>query len=239
MVARGDLGVEVDVARVPAIQKQIIQEAHRMRVPVIMATQMLNSMEHAGRPTRAEASDVFNAVVDGTDAVMLSGETAIGEFPVEAVRTMSRILAEAERTTAFPPAEAPAATRVGWVSPITEAVVEAARLACQRLDAGLLVVATRSGRSALAVSMQRSKTTTIALTDDERVARRLALFWGVLPIGRGPGIDQMDAAADYAIERATAQGLVAPGDRVVILRGFVSDHPTHNAMVVREIGPTP
>lgn len=237
MVARGDLGVEVDVARVPAIQKRILVEAHKARVPVIIATQMLNSMEHSSRPTRAEASDVFNAAVDGTDAVMLSGETAIGEFPVEAVRTMSRILAEAERASPAPPPTAPGSPvdRIGWISPITEAVVESASLACRRLDAALLVVATRSGRSALAVSMQRNRTPTIALAQSEEVARQLSLLWGVVPMilpGSGAG---GDGAVDHALSWARSKGLVSHGDRVVVLRGFFPDHPTHNTMVVREI----
>jgi pyruvate kinase len=237
MVARGDLGVEVDVARVPAIQKRILVEAHRARVPVIIATQMLNSMEHSSRPTRAEASDVFNAAIDGTDAVMLSGETAIGDFPVEAVRTMSRILTEAERTAGSRPAPDGDAgeARVGWISPITEAVVESASLACRRLDAALLVVATRSGRSALAVSMQRNRTPTIALAQSEEVARQLSLLWGVVPLTAHEPTSGADGAVDHALSWARSHRLVAPGDRVVVLRGFFPDHPTHNTMVVREV----
>ena len=168
MVARGDLGVEMDVARVPAIQKRIIAACHKARVPVITATQMLNSMETSSRPTRAEAADVFNAVLDGTDAVMLSGETAIGQYPVETVATMSRIAAEAEKScspTAASPDLGPSG-RPGCLSPITEGIVEAASLACRRLDAALLVVATHSGRTAMALSKHRHDTPTLALTDD-------------------------------------------------------------------------
>ena len=179
MVARGDLGVELDVTRVPAIQKQIIDTCNRARIPVITATQMLNSMETSSRPTRAEASDVFNAVLDGTDAVMLSGETAIGQYPIESVAMMSKIVSEAE-TLMFADfaVETPwtwsesnrpglAATdgsggstqpvaRAGRVQPITESVVEAASHISRRLNAALLVVATHSGRTALALSKQRN-----------------------------------------------------------------------------------
>ncbi|WP_315852013.1 pyruvate kinase [Tautonia rosea] len=237
MVARGDLGVEVDVARVPAIQKRIVKEAHSAGVPVIIATQMLTSMERSGRPTRAEASDVFNAAIDGSDAVMLSGETAIGDFPVEAVRTMSRILTEAERfeTAAHPFEGIEVGRDVGWVSPITESVVEAGSLASRKLGAALMVVATRSGRSALAVSMQRNRTPTIALGQTDEVARQLSLLWGVLPRTIPASISDLDEAVDHAVSWASDQGLVTSGDRVVVLRGFFPDQPSHNTMVVREI----
>ena len=151
MVARGDLGVEMDVERVPAIQKRVIGLCNYLHRPVITATQMLNSMEDSSRPTRAEASDVFNAVLDGTDAVMLSGETAVGKYPHEAVRTMRRICAEAEAyLKADGPGPVPSlpCSLTGLVNPITEAAVDAACLAARRLDTRLIVVATTSGRTA-------------------------------------------------------------------------------------------
>ncbi len=185
MVARGDLGVELAVTRVPAVQKRIIAACHHARVPVITATQMLNSMETSSRPTRAEASDVFNAVLDGTDAVMLSGETAIGDYPVEAVAIMSEVAAEAEaylfsqggpisgstgrrprrasRMGRWYVADEPSQiARAGQVRPITESVVEAASLISRRLNVALLAVATHSGRTALALSKQRNPAPTLA-----------------------------------------------------------------------------
>lgn len=247
MVARGDLGVEMDVARVPAIQKRVIAACNRARVPVITATQMLNSMEASSRPTRAEASDVFNAVLDGTDAVMLSGETAIGRYPVEAVATMSRIVTEAESylfgadTDAPGEAEALAlpaigrgTSRAGAVEPITECVVEAASLASRRLGAALLVVATHSGRTALALSKRRHATPTLALAGDPETARAMALYWGVTPLDRPEARDAEQALA-FALEWARPRGLVAPGDRVVLVSGIMPNSPIHNALLVREV----
>jgi pyruvate kinase len=197
MVARGDLGVEMDVAVVPAIQKRIIAACHRARVPVITATQMLNSMETSSRPTRAEASDVFNAVLDGTDALMLSGETAIGSYPVEAVATMSRIAAEAEALLPAGRVEQGPSSRRGWITPITEGVVDAASLACRRLDAKLLVVATHSGRTALALSKHRHPTPTLALTYSTEVSRSMSLYWGVTPV-HFPEITDVEQALAFA-----------------------------------------
>lgn len=240
MVARGDLGVEMDVARVPAIQKRIIAVCNRAGVPVITATQMLNSMELSSRPTRAEASDVFNAVLDGTDALMLSGETAIGKYPVEAVATMSRIASEAEAllTTGGVGVSALSGqtghSRADWVRPITEAVVEAASLAGRRLNAALLVVATHSGRTALALSKQRHAAPTLALADDPSVARAMALYWGVTPLYQADGVANPEQALTFALAWGRDRGLVKPGDRVVLIAGTTPGNPTHNALLVHE-----
>jgi pyruvate kinase len=253
MVARGDLGVELDVTRVPAIQKQIIDTCHRARVPVITATQMLNSMESTTRPTRAEASDVFNAVLDGTDAVMLSGETAIGQYPVESVAMMSRIACEAEKLLFAPfrsgapwtwsvlnwpgapgQAESRGVARAAQVQPITESVVEAASVISQRLNAALLVVDTHSGRTVLALSKQRNRTPTLALAHDIATARAMSLFWGVTPVPI-PDLHQRDQIRAFVVNWCRDQGLIVPGDCIVSIRGSVPDDPTHNAIEVYEV----
>ncbi len=244
MVARGDLGVEVDIARVPAIQKEVIAACHQARIPVITATQMLNSMETSNRPTRAEATDVFNAVIDGTDAVMLSGETAIGSYPVEAVETMSRIVAEAESRMLNNPTPAmpasgmrplgPGKGRAGWVQPITESVVEAVRNVTRRLGASLVIVSTNSGRTALALSKQRYAAPTLALSGDPAVARALALYWGVTPVN-APEQATGEAAVHFALDWARERGLASGGDYVVIVQGTMPNHPSHNAMMVEVV----
>ncbi|MBT6156796.1 MAG: pyruvate kinase [Planctomycetaceae bacterium] len=217
MVARGDLGVEVDVARVPLLQKRIIRLCNQHRIPVITATQMLDSMQENERPTRAEASDVANAVLDGSDAVMLSGETAIGEYPVQAVDIMSRIAQEAERlvaTTRFGDRHSQERTRA---TVTTEAVTLGATSAAEHLDADMIVVATHSGRTAMAVSKQRSPVPILALTDRFETARRMCLYWGVTPVKT----DAVHAPADALIEFVTDWGkrnhVLESGSRVILV----------------------
>jgi pyruvate kinase len=235
MIARGDLGVEIDVAKVPAVQKRIIGVCHRYRRPVITATQMLASMETSNRPTRAEASDVFNAILDGTDAVMLSGETAIGEYPVEAVTTMSRIAAEAEALLrSFPYAPLPVADGCTHEQPVTESMVEAACVACRSLDAKLLIVATFHGRSALAVSKQRQPTPTLALTTSARGARVMTLYWGVTPVVVAEitgAVNALGTALDWARDHS----IIAPGDHVALLVGTIPGVAVHNALLVEQV----
>jgi pyruvate kinase len=236
MVARGDLGVEMDAQRVPAIQKKIIALCNRAHRPVITATQMLNSMEHSSRPTRAEASDVFNAVLDGTDAVMLSGESAVGEYPVEAVATMRQICAEAEAYLEsdgrMPLGES--ASLAGLIEPITEAAVDAAHLVTERLNAPLIVVATDSGRTALALSNRRPTATILALTRTEQTARALALCWGVTPLLLAEASSAEDELAT-GIDWAKSHALVRPGQHVVLLRGQVAGEPTSRAVLAQEV----
>jgi pyruvate kinase len=221
---------------VPAIQKRIIALCNQTHRPVITATQMLNSMEHSSRPTRAEASDVFNAVVDGTDAVMLSGETAVGEYPVLAVATMRQICAEAEAylETHSRPAHAVSASLTGFVDPITEATVDAACLAANRLDASLIVVATDSGRTALALSNRRPAATILALTRDVQVARLLTVCWGVIPVLISD-ISHAEQNLAFAIDWGRSRGLIQPGRRVVLLRGEMPGLAGSRAVLAREV----
>src|SRR5262249_4783234 len=182
MVARGDLGVEVDLALVPIFQKRIIRLCNQHRIPVITATQMLDSMTHNSRPTRAEAADVANAVLDGTDAIMLSGETAAGDYPAEAVATMCRIAHEAERIL-HPHRQAD--THSQPRSPalaVTEAVTLGAARAADHLAADIVVVATRGGKTAMAISRQRNHTPILGISDSPQTARRMCLYWGVTPL---------------------------------------------------------
>ena len=212
MVARGDLGIEVSVESVPILQKMIIARANQRGVPVITATQMLESMVHNPSPTRAEASDVANAILDGTDAVMLSAETAIGQYPLEVVATMSRIAEEAEAAPdAYRIVERPLAPRGSF----PHAIAESADIAARRLPAAAIVAFTRSGSTALLVSKYRVPVPIIAVTTSEHVARRMALYWGVVAqvVPRPGGIDEM---LNTVMAGARRSGLVRTGDTVVV-----------------------
>jgi pyruvate kinase len=232
MVARGDMGVEMDVQRVPEIQKRIIAACNRTHRPVITATQMLNSMEQSSRPTRAEASDVFNAVLDGTDAVMLSGESAIGLFPVEAVTMMREICTQAEGYLKSDgrPARDEAAPLAELVDVMTAAAVDAACLMARQLDAALIVVAAASGHAARALANRRPDAPILALPPTEQIARRLSLCRGVIPVVLAERTTA-ERALRFGIESAKSRGLVAPGQHAVLLADQVDDRPNLRAVL--------
>jgi pyruvate kinase len=221
MVARGDLGVEMPLQRVPAIQKRIIALCNQTHRPVIVATQMLDSMERSSRPTRAEATDVFNAVVDGTDAVMLSGESAIGQYPVEAVSVMRDICVEAEAFLKSRRVDLPSPPRFALADAVTDAAVDGACLMARRLDASLIVVLADSGWTALALSNRRPSAAILALCRTEAVARRLSLCWGVEPVAISDTSDAEQLLA-LGIACAKSQGLVKSGQHAVLLRGEIA-----------------
>ena len=220
MVARGDLGVELKLGELPAVQKEVIDRSNRAGVPVITATEMLESMVTSNRPTRAEASDVANAIWDGTDAVMLSQETSIGAHPVEAVRAMARICMGAQKHPDFERA------RQIWREPgqVGSAIAHAAVSTATELQARVIIAFTESGTTALRCSKARPRMPVIAASPHEEVLRRTALYSGVVPLRVQPGsdTDQMIANASAA---ALEAGMVRPGDRVVVVAGVPVGRP--------------
>jgi len=216
MIARGDLGVEMGPEAVPVLQKRIIAEANRRRCLVITATQMLDSMTQHPHPTRAEASDVANAVFDGTDAVMLSSETAIGHHPVEAVRVMDRIIRAAEEATE-PGFVRRADVGHGEVS-FTEAICTAASSAASAIVASAIVAFSELGATTRLLSKQRPAAPIIAFTPFEPVRQRMALYWGVIPHTMVQ-ITTTDERVREAERRLKAEGLAKTGQRIVILSG--------------------
>jgi pyruvate kinase len=216
MIARGDLGVQMGPEVVPVLQKKIITEANRRRRLVITATQMLESMTQNPHPTRAEASDVANAVFDGTDAVMLSAETAIGRYPVEAVCVMDRIIRAAEEGTEPGFVRRSEANR-GEVS-FPEAICTAASSAASAITASAIVAFSELGTTARLISKQHPVAPIIAFTPFEPVRRQMALYWGVIPHTMEQ-IAQTDERIHEAERRLKAEGLVKPGQRIVFLSG--------------------
>lgn len=213
MVARGDLGVEMNPERVPVVQKAIIKRAREFRRPVITATQMLESMTENPRPTRAEASDVANAIFDGSDAVMLSAETASGKYPVEAVSMMARIIEEAEGSITEFPRPAPQ-ERLKVAETVAELVCHASR----ELHMKLIAVFTHSGFTARLISRYRPLVPIIAFSPEEETRRRMALIWGVRPQPI-PDVRKVDGLASVAEKRLLEERLVCKGDVIGIVAG--------------------
>ena len=213
MVARGDLGVEMNPERVPVVQKTIIARARHFRRPVITATQMLESMTENPRPTRAEASDVANAIFDGSDAVMLSAETASGKYPVEAVSMMARIIAEAEASDWDSPPRLPLEKLK-----VAETVAELVCHASRELHMKLIAVFTHSGFTARLVSCYRPAVPIIAFSPEAETRRRMALIWGVLP-RHIRDVHKIDGLAAIAEKRLLDERLVRKGDVIGIVAG--------------------
>ena len=234
MVARGDLGVELPFEEVPIAQKKIIALCNKLGRPVITATQMLESMITHPRPTRAEASDVANAIFDGTDAVMLSAETAAGQYPRLAVEAMSRIIMEIEKHPRVVRTDERRLTADAAVS-TEQAIAAAATSAVRSLGAPALIVFTKSGFSARIVASHRPGVPILVLTDQERTYRQLALVWGVIPC-LVPHCDTYWDMVTLALEQVRLHELARAGDRVVVTAGVPFDVPgTTNLMKVETV----
>ena len=217
MIARGDLGVEMPLERVPLIQKEIIRACNRAGKPVITATEMLESMVEEARPTRAETTDVANAILDGTDAIMLSAETSIGKYPVQAVKMMARIARATEKKL---PYDLILAERRHWLERVTDELI--AFNACQSaysLKAKAIVAFTQSGSTARRVSRYRPNAPILALTPVEGVMDQLLLYWGVHPIKITEPADMEELFA-FAVKLVRKEGLAKPGDLIVITAGL-------------------
>ncbi|MBM7855273.1 pyruvate kinase [Desulfohalotomaculum tongense] len=234
MVARGDLGVEIPAEDVPMIQKTLIAKCNLAGKPVITATQMLESMTHNPRPTRAEASDVANAILDGTDAIMLSGESAAGKYPVEAVETMNRIAVRVEKS--FPYGKHFKKFSNGKAKTVTDGISSAVCSVSADLEAAAILSATASGHTARMISKYRPRCPIVAVTPNPKVLRKMALVWGVEPllVRKITGTDEMIAET---VEVALASGIIKAGDLVVITAGVpVGIHGTTNLLKVHTVG---
>jgi pyruvate kinase len=217
MVARGDLGVEVPLEKVPLIQKEIIDKCNRAGKPVIVATQMLESMTHAPRPTRAEVSDIANAILDGADAMMLSGETAIGDYPIHAVKVMNRVAKQTEKTLDYDKilterTALPCCT-------VTDAISQACGQVAADLQAAAIITSTNSGHTAAMVSRLRPAMPLLAITSDKTTLNRLTLWWGVQPflVKKYKSTDEM---TQMALKVAKKHGYLRVGQKVVVSAGM-------------------
>ncbi|CAM3853250.1 pyruvate kinase [Alicyclobacillus pomorum] len=234
MVARGDLGVEIPTEEVPLAQKRMISLCNRAGKPVITATQMLDSMQRNPRPTRAEASDVANAIFDGTDAIMLSGETAAGKYPLESVQTMAQIAIRAEQALCNQEVSDRHATTVERT--VTDVIGHAVQAMAAELGVSTIVTATTSGHSARMISKHRPRTFIVAATPKAEVARRLAVVWGVYPVVVRES-KTTDEVLEVAVEGALDAGYARHGDMVLVIAGVpVGQQGTTNLIKVHTIG---
>jgi len=238
MVARGDLGVETALERVPLVQKTIIHLCNALGKPVITATQMLQSMINAPRPTRAEASDVANAILDGSDAVMLSGETSIGKYPIEAVRIMAKIATTVENSTAFPynqlldmgPEES-----LSEQALISHAISQATVSLATAAHANAIISSTESGRTARMVARHRPKTPLLGITPFDTTARRMQMIWGVVPTVVNP-FYHTDAMIQTMVQAAVKQEYATIGSNVILTAGITLDvHGVTNMVKVHTV----
>jgi pyruvate kinase len=262
MVARGDLGVEVPLYTVPVLQKRIVAAGRLSGKPVIVATQMLESMVEQPRPTRAEATDVANAVFDGADVLMLSGETAAGKYPVLVVETMARIIQEAEdyaresnarptvqplghvharRTFALDPHDSQTAAEAAGAElslDVPDMVSAAAVLAAEKIGVRRIVAFSQSGFTARLVARYRPPSPIMAFTPDARVARQIQLVWGVRPFVAEFQVGSLEDIVNVVERELLAAKLVQPGERIIILMGHpVRERPLTNLMRVHRIRP--
>ncbi|GAA0333231.1 pyruvate kinase [Bacillus carboniphilus] len=234
MVARGDLGVEIPAEEVPLVQKELIRKCNAQAKPVITATQMLDSMQRNPRPTRAEASDVANAIFDGTDAIMLSGETAAGQYPVEAVQTMHNIASRTEQALSHKEILSNRSKETGHT--ITDAIGQSVAHTALNLDVNAIVTPTESGHTARMISKYRPKSPIVAVTHSEDVARKLSLVWGVHS-ELGKKAKTTDEMLSVAVEESLNSGIVKHGDLVVITAGVpVGEAGTTNIMKIHIVG---
>ena len=230
MVARGDLGVEMAPETVPVIQKRVIASANDRKVPVIVATQMLESMTEEARPTRAEASDVANAIFDGADTLMLSGETAAGRYPVESVRMMARIIAAAEAS----PRAVARRRREGPIG-VPEAISDSVSLLAADLNLKAIAVFTQSGSTARLVSKFRPRVPAYAFSTQPEILRRTALYWGMTPVAM-PRVNSTEQMVDGAATRLRAMGIVKPGDLIAVVAGTpIARRGTTNFLKVHRV----
>lgn len=228
MVARGDLGIELPIDEVPVIQKTIIRHCNRLGKPVITATQMLDSMMSNPRPTRAEVTDVANAIIDGTDATMLSGETAAGQFPVESVKIMDSIAKRIERSQDF---KCGCEKRMDYPThDVTEAIGEAAAKLAMDIDVAAIITCTFGGTTARLVSKYRPGTPIVGAASNEETARVLTLSWGICPIYVEMAKDT-DGLITNAVEAACEAKLVKKGDRVLVLAGVPVGVPGNTSLI--------